>query len=223
MRLLLIEDKAELCEILQIMFEKNNFVLDIASSGEAGYKLALRNKYSVIILDIILPGQSGIDTLGQLRSSNIDTPVLMLTAKDSVNDKISAFDMGADDYLVKPFEFQELLVRIRALSRRTPDFQNRSISFGNTAIDRDSLEVSIDGEVIKTTVKEAKTLEHLFLNSGKYVSKGSILHIISGVNRDININNVEVYIHRIRKKFPPEISGFSIETKQSLGYRAIEA
>lgn len=171
----------------------------------------------------MLPEQSGIDTLEQLRKSNIDTPVLMLTAKDFVNDKINAFDQGADDYLVKPFEFQELLARVKALVRRSPVELDKIVSLGNTAIDRDCLEVSIDGKVIKTTIKESKTLEYLFSNKGKYVSKGTILNIISGVTRDININNVEVYIHHIRKKFTPEISGFQIETKQSLGYRVIEA
>ncbi len=221
MRLLLVEDKKELCEALKKLFYRNNIDLDFSLDGEEGAELALSGDYSVIILDIMLPSISGVEILKSLRSHSMPVPVIMLTARETVEDKVGALDCGADDYLVKPFEFEELLARVRALARRAPILLEERISVGNTSIDRKTLEVSMSGRPVKTSVRESKLLERLFLGGGNFVTKESILMILSGKNKDISSNNVEVYIHYLRKKFPPESSGFIIETKQSQGYRIV--
>ena len=159
--------------------------------------------------------------LTELRAQSKTTPILMLTAKETLEDKVNALNYGADDYLIKPFEFYELLARIRALMRRAPLMHNETIQFGHTVINRHSYEITVNGEFVKTSIKEAALLECLFINNGKYVSKETILHILSGKNKDISSNNVEVYVHYLRKKFPQRISGFTIETKQNVGYRII--
>ena len=219
MRLLIIEDNVELCNMLAKMFTLEQCMLDAAHDGLTGIELARMIDYSVIILDIMLPGLSGIEVLEKLRMLGKTVPVILLTAKDSIEDKISAFNSGADDYLTKPFEFRELLVRVRALERRSHILVDQTITLGKTSINRYSYEVTMSGKKVRTSIKESMVLEYLFLNIGKFASKEKILNIISGGSKYIDSNNVEVYIYRLRKRFPESESGFTIETKQNSGYR----
>jgi len=221
MRLLIIEDNVELCNMLENMFAKEQCALDISHDSLSGIDLAQMIDYSVIILDIMLPDVSGIDVLKRLRALGKATPIIMLTAKDTLDDKISAFNIGADDYLTKPFEFRELLARVRALERRSSELVDQTIMLGNTSIDRYCYEVKMNGKKVKTSKNESMVLECLFLNQGKFVSKAIILNIISGASKYIDSNNVEVYIHHLRKKFPESESGFTIETKKHFGYRVL--
>ena len=220
MRVLLVEDKTELCDQLKKLFKKNKIDLDIANDGENGLEFALIYDYAVIILDIMLPGISGIDVLTKFRKHSRTTPILMLTAKETVDDKVDALNNGADDYLVKPFDFAELLARVRALHRRFPILHDETVRVGNTVINRQRYEIRTNGKIVKTSIKEAVLLEYLFTNKGKFVAKETVLQILSGSNEgDISSNNIEVYVHHLRKKFPQDVSGFTIETKYGLGYR----
>jgi len=222
MRVLLVEDKIELCDQLKKLFKKNMIDLDTANDGENGLELALEYDYSVIILDIMLPNISGIDVLTQLRKRSKKTPILILTAKETLEDKVTALNCGADDYLVKPFEFEELLARVRALNRRSPVLHDETVCIGNTVINRQRYETRINDKTVKTSIKEAILLDYLFMNKGRFVAKETVLQILSGCNvGDISSNNVEVYVHHLRKKFPRDVSGFSIETKYGLGYRVL--
>ena len=222
MRLLIIDDKVELCDNLRRLFHENKCSLDIANDGETGVEMARKGAYSVIMLDIGMPGISGFKVLETLRLREITTPVLMLTAWDTLEDKVAAFNLGADDYLIKPFEFKELLVRVKALARRSVSLVDNMIIVGNVSINRRSFEVKMGGVPVKMSLREAKVLEVLFLRMGEYVSKEAILDILCGRYKNLESNNVEVYVHYIRKKFPKEHSGFAIETKQGVGYRLIE-
>jgi len=224
MRLLLVEDKEVLCITLKKLFEKENIELDICHDGIEGLELALIGDYSVIILDIMLPSLSGVEILKELRMKSVPTPVLMLTARDTVTDKVSALDCGADDYIVKPFEFLELNARIRALSRRSPIIkQEPDRVVGYTSINQRSFEVKMGETVVKTTKKEALLLDMLFQNVGEIILKEHLLMALCGQTKYITTNNVDVYIYNIRKKFPPELSGFIIETKHAQGYLIIES
>ena len=222
MRLLIIDDKAELCENLRRLFKQNSCALDIALNGDAGVEMAQRGDYSVILLDIMMPDISGYKVLSILRNRGITTPVLMLTAKDTLEDKVGAFKLGSDDYLTKPFEFQELLARVNALARRSVTFVDSIISAGAVGINRRTYEATLNGKLVKTTFNESKVLEILFMNKGKYVSKENILNILCGNYKNIESNNVEVYVHYLRRKFPCDLSGFTIETKRDVGYRLME-
>ncbi len=218
-RLLLVEDRKELCDLLAKLFKTHNIDIDISHDGAEGLELALSSDYSVIILDIMLPSMNGIEILRNLRQNAIKTPVIMLTARETVKDKVFALELGADDYVVKPFEFEELYARVRALTRRGPILFQEVITVGNTSINLKNYEVRMCGQLIKTSLKEAKIIEKLFSQTGNFISKDNILLILSGRNGDISSNIVEVYIHHLRKKFPPELSGFSIENKSNFGYR----
>lgn len=218
MRVLLVEDEKALAAALSKIISKNNIVVDVSHDGEEGYLLAQRDIYDVIILDIMLPYKSGLDILKDLRSENIKTPILLLTARDTVKDRVEGLDSGADDYLVKPFATEELLARIRALGRRSKDFiDSKTLEMGNTKLYMNSGELEIEGSKKKLTVKESQLLE-LFLRHPRMVlSKEQILDRIWGVEGNAMENNVEIYIHYLRKKLGDK-SNLIIETVRGIGY-----
>ena len=222
MRILLVEDREELCTILKESFLKNTIDMDVAYNGEDGLALILAQEYSVIVLDIMLPFMSGVALLGEIRKRGVLTPVLMLTALDAIDNKVEALELGADDYLVKDFEFKELLARVRALARRPQMVDLCTITVGNVTLNRNVYSAEMNGQSIALSGKEGIILEYLFQNKGKFVSKESILRTISQCDKAIEIGNVEVHIHFLRKKFPPQRAGFVIETKHRYGYRIFE-
>jgi DNA-binding response OmpR family regulator len=223
MKLLLVEDNEILCRSLAQLFSHHGIDCDIVNDGETGLIMACHGYYDVIILDIVMPKKSGNEVLFDMRKKSIDTPVLILTARDSIDDKEQSFGFGADDYLTKPFLHKELLLRIMALARRPRELRNGSyIQVGNTRIEILGAEVEMNGKPVDASAKEARLLEFLFKHKDRYVSKELILNAVWGIDSLVQTSNVEVYIHMLRKAFPSELSGFKIETKQGFGYKLRE-
>lgn len=222
MRVLLVEDEIGISQPLCKMLEKNNIPADAVYDGMSGYIQASKNIYDVIILDIMLPEMDGLTLLKKLRYNNVLTPVLLLTAKDTIDDKVKGFDMGADDYLTKPFSTSELIARVKALARRRPDIlENDTLTFGDLTLDTNSALLTIGDDVKTLPMKEARLLETLIQNSDKIVSKDFLLDTVWGLETEAAENTVEIYIHYLRKK----ISGSrhaKIVTQRGLGYKLKE-
>lgn len=217
MRVLLVEDEVSLAAALGKLFEKNNILCDVVHDGTEGKLLSENDVYDVIILDIMLPGVSGLEILKSIRDSGKNVPVLLLTAKDSTADKVKGLDMGADDYLVKPFVTEELLARVRALGRRPWEvFQNYSVSYADLSLNINNGELTVNGEPIRLTAKESQLLELFIRNPGITISKEKILDRIWGFESMAMENSVEIYVHYLRKKLKK--SRATIRTIRGLGY-----
>ncbi len=219
MRLLLVEDNTILSEVLSTALIANGYHVDVAGDGETGFSLADNATYDLLILDIMLPGISGIELLKKIRRSSITAPAIFLTARDSVTDRITGLDSGADDYLVKPFSVDELLARIRALLRR-PAYLKRSniLSVKDLKLDLDRCELIVRDETFKLSITEANLLALLIKNAGLFVSKERILNTVWGPFSEIEPNNVEIYIHHLRKNEFYKKMGMVIETRRGVGY-----
>ncbi len=219
MRLLLVEDERRLSEALSYILKKNNYLVDTAYDGPSGQDMAESNIYDVIILDRMLPGKEGLSILRDLRRQNICTPVLILTAKDEIKDRVEGLDSGADDYLVKPFSTDELLARIRALGRRKNE-QIQSTNLKTSLLELDPLncEVMMNGQTIKLTLKESQLLEFLIRNKGKVITRDQILSKVWGFDSDVDMNNIEIYIYYLRRKLNLKDTGVRIETIRGIGY-----
>ena len=219
MRILLVEDEIRLAEALEQILKKQGYIVDVAHDGAEGQDLAETGIYDVIILDRGLPGVEGVEILKHLRSERIATPVIFLTAKDTISNRVEGLDAGADDYLVKPFSKDELLARVRALSRRSENLQTSdTLCARSLSLDMRSCEVSVGDETIKLTATEAQLLELLMRNEGQVLTKEQILDKIWGFDKDVEISNVELYIFYLRKKIPFEKSGVTISTVRGIGY-----
>ncbi|GAE87705.1 response regulator transcription factor [Acetivibrio straminisolvens] len=224
MRILLVEDELRLSEALVHTLKKNNYIVDTAFDGISGQQMAETRMYNIIILDRMLPGKDGLDVLIDLRKQGITTPVLILTAKDSVKDRVEGLDSGADDYLTKPFSKSELLARIRALGRRQCEILiNEEINIGNMSFNCMKGEVKVNGQIIKLTSKESQILEILIKNKNIVVSKEQLLEKIWGFQTDIELNNIEVYLSYLRKKLAKANCGIVIQTIRARGYCLKEA
>ncbi|HHV28654.1 response regulator transcription factor [Acetivibrio mesophilus] len=219
MRILLVEDEVRLSEALVHTLKKNNYIVDVAFDGITGQQMAETEMYNVIILDRMLPGKNGLDVLIELRKQGITTPVLILTAKDSIKNRVEGLDSGADDYLTKPFSKSELLARIRALGRRQSEILvNEEINIGNMRFNYIKGEINANGRTIKLTSKESQILEILAKNKNIVVSKEQLLERIWGFQADIELNNIEVYLSYLRKKLAKSDCGIVIETIRARGY-----
>lgn len=215
MKLLLVEDEVKLASALAHLLKNKGYVVDIATDGEKGLELALIELYDLIILDRMLPGRDGMFILRELRSQGYNQPILFLTAKDAPEDRVAGLDAGADDYLVKPFSTEELLARIRALSRRAnKELLPETLSIAGLTLDPLKGEVTKGQEVIQLTVKEALLLEVLMRNPGRVVTKELIFDRVWGYSSKAEFDNVDLYIHYLRKKL--KIS--SIKTVRGVGY-----
>lgn len=224
MRILLVEDEINLSEALVYTLKKNNYIVDVAYDGITGQQMAEMKAYNVIILDRMLPGKEGLDVLKELRNQGITTPVLILTAKDSVKNRIEGLDSGADDYLIKPFAKDELLARIRALGRRHAEvIINEEINIGNISFNSLKGEIKINGQILKLTSKESQILDILIKNKSLVISKEQLMEKIWGFQSDIEINNIEVYLSYLRKKLAMVDCGIKIETIRARGYCLKEA
>ena len=224
MRLLLIEDEKRLSEALVTILEDNKYSIDVAYDGEVGQDMAETGIYDIIILDRMLPIKEGVKVLKAIRLNGINTPVLLLTAKDSIADRVEGLDAGADDYLVKPFATKELLARIRALSRRQPnEIQEENLKVGLLTLDVLRCEVTSPQEIIKLTFKEAQLLELFFRKKGQVITKEQILDKVWGLESVVEMNNMEIYIHYLRKKLDTKTCGIVIETIRNIGYCLKEA
>lgn len=219
MRLLLIEDELHLAEAISQILKKNNYTVDMVHDGEAGYDYGMSNIYDMILLDIMLPKMNGIEVLKALRKAGVTIPILMLTAKGEIGDRVTGLDSGADDYLPKPFATEELLARIRALFRRKGDIQTSiEMAIGDITLNPSTLILAKDSHTIKLTLKESELLEYLILRKGLIASKELIIDKLWGYDSEAEHNNVEVYISFLRKKLSFLKSNVSITTTRGVGY-----
>jgi DNA-binding response OmpR family regulator len=219
MRILIVEDEIPLAEAVSHILKKQNYSVDMVHDGEAGLDCGLSEIYDLIILDIMLPKMDGLTILKNLRSEKILTPVLLLTAKGEIEDRVIGLDSGADDYLPKPFATEELLARIRALSRRKGEVvATDELKFGDITLNHDTLLLTNKDKEIKLTLREADLLEFLILRNGLIASKELIIEKLWGFDSEAEHNNVEVYISFLRKKLAYLKSNTGIITTRGVGY-----
>src|SRR5687767_6423803 len=218
MRCLLIEDEKKVADFVSRGMRAERFAVDIAHDGDAGWDFASRFDYDIIILDLMLPGMSGTDLLTRLRKQNTRTPVLILTARDAMADKVKHFDAGADDYLTKPFAFAELIVRVRALLRRGPINQASVLRAGDLELDRLSQQVRRAGKRIDLTSKEYSLLEYLLSNAGRVLSRTMIIEHVWDQSFHGLTNIVDVYVRHLRSKVDDTHPKKLIRTVRGAGY-----
>ena len=201
MKLLLVEDELKLIEALSHLLKKNGYIVDAAADGETGAEMAASGVYDIIILDRMLPRIDGLTLLKEIRNLGIDTPILILTAKDAPEERVKGLNAGADDYLIKPFFTDELLARLKALTRRkSKELTGEVIRAAGLTLDPLRCEAVKDNKVFQLTLKESSLLELLMRNCGQVVPKERIMEKIWGYNSDTDIANVDLYIHYLRKK-----------------------
>lgn len=219
MKILLVEDDPKISSFIRIGLESNNYLVDIAYDSMIGEKLVLSRKYDVIILDVVIPGISGFELCKKIRKNNILTPVIMLTSLDSIEDKLTGFDCGADDYLAKPFSFQELNARLKALSRRYKEAViNPVLTILDLELDSISRKVKRNDKEINLTATEYKILELLLSNKGKVFDRIAIAEKIWGFSFNSGTNVIDVHINSLRKKIDKDFSSKLIHTKKGFGY-----
>lgn len=220
MRLLLVEDEKQLSEALQQILIRNKYSIDAVYNGDEGLDYALTGVYDVIILDIMLPKLNGLEILKMIRKRKISTPVILLTAKGSVEDKILGLDSGADDYLPKPFSPDELLARLRALTRRNGDFINENIlEFSDIRLNLSTYDMEVNDNSITLTQKEFEILKYFMQRPKLVVSKDDLITKLWGFDSNVEHNNIEVYISFLRKKLAYVESDVKITTIRRVGYR----
>jgi DNA-binding response OmpR family regulator len=213
----LVEDEKALAQAMAKIFEKNKILTDVVHDGLEGQMLAGENIYDVVVLDIMLPSVDGLEILKAIREKGKNTPVLILTAMDSTKDKVKGLNMGADDYMVKPFDTEELVARVRALARRPKEiFHDSLISFGDVSLNINTGEATVAGSPKSLTAKESQLLEMFLRNPGMIVSKDQIIDRIWGFDSLTAENSVEIYVHYLRKKLSK--SSTMIQTQRGLGY-----
>ncbi len=218
MKILIIEDDQKIINFLKKGLEEETYTVDYSLNGEEGIYLASVNKYALILLDIMIPLKDGIEVCKTLRASNIQTPIIMLTAKDSIEDKIKGLDIGANDYLAKPFSFSELLARIRVQLRAGNSFETK-LKVADLELDLISKNVKREGEPISLTAKEFSILEFLIKNKNKVLSETVIMDSMSNFD-DTNISNViNVYIYRLRNKIDKPYEKKLIKTIRGMGFK----
>lgn len=219
-KILLIEDEPKTVQSLKQGLEENNYDVSIAYDGHMGKQLALAHTYQLIVSDIIIPGINGLDLCRELRSTGIQTPILMLTALSTTDDKLNGFEAGADDYLPKPFDFKELLARVKALIKRSNQtiLDAQVLKFADLEMDLNSSLVSRAGLMIHLTSKEFQLLEYFLRNQEKVISKAEIAENIWEVEDENSSNLIEVYVNYLRKKVDKGFSSKLIHTQFGMGY-----
>lgn len=220
MHILLAEDDKKLGNLIKHMLEKAEIQVDWVLRGDIALDYALRVSYDVVILDWMMPGETGINVCGHLRKSGYQGAILMLTAKDATEDRVCGLDTGADDYLVKPFEFAELLARLRALSRRSSaKIQESIIRFGSLIINRSTHCVQADDNIVQLTSREFQLLDLLVQNKGQVVPRDIILDRIWGLNADVSSNNLDAYVRLLRRKINLSGDEVIIQNVRGLGFK----
>ncbi|HEU4796060.1 MAG TPA: response regulator transcription factor [Pyrinomonadaceae bacterium] len=218
MRILLVEDEPSAATMLAKGLREEAYAVDVAADGETAQAQAFVNDYDLIILDVVLPGKDGFKICRELRASGLTIPVLMLTARDAVEDRIEGLDSGADDYLPKPFDFDELLARVRALLRRRPALYPEVITVGDLSVDTRSRRVTRNGQNIDLTAKEYALLEYLARRAGEVVSRGDIAEHVWDESYDPFSKVIEVFIQRLRRKVDEGQALKLIRTRRGEGY-----
>jgi two-component system, OmpR family, response regulator len=219
MRLLLVEDERPLAAALGDALREEGWVVDLASDGREALRMAVQAPYDVVVLDIMLPGMNGYDVLKHMRSRKVWSPVLMLSAKDGEYDQTDAFELGADDYVTKPFSTPVLLARLQALARRGAPERPVSLTVGCLTLDPTTRRVTRDGREIQLTAREYALLHHLMRKAGQVQSKSEILENVWDSSYPGADNVVEVYIGYLRRKIDAPFATKSLETVRGMGYR----
>lgn len=218
MKVLIVEDEIRLADTLSQIMTENKYMADAVNDGKAGFDYAMSGMYDIIVLDVMLPEMNGFEVVKLLRKNKISTPVILLTAKDEVADKINGLDCGADDYLTKPFVPEELLARIRALTRRQGEVIMNEISFADLTLNLSTFMLQKDSKSIHLGLKEFEVMRLLITNPLVIVSKEDMISKIWGVESEAEDNNVEVYISFLRKKLLYLGSKVNIITQRKIGY-----
>jgi len=219
MRILIIEDNRRLNDSLRAILEEDGYAVDAAFDGLDGEEMALTPVYDVIILDIMLPGKDGVEVCRSLRNQRITAPILMLTARDALDARVQGLDSGADDYLVKPFEMDELRARIRALLRRDSSVKSGTLQVADLELDPATHAVRRAGQLMELTAKEFALLEYLMRNAGRLVSREKVEEHLWSYDRMVASNVVDVYIRRLRRKLDDPFDTKLLETIRGAGYR----
>ncbi len=220
MKILLIEDELKTLQYISKGLEENGYQVDTAADGKTGKHLALRNSYQLIITDIIMPGMDGRVLCAELRSANVDTPILMLTALGSTDEVVKGLDSGADDYLSKPFEFKELLARIRSLTKRQGKsiVEDSMLRAADLIMDVNRKTINRAGKQIDLTAKEFSLLEYFLRNPEKVIPRAELAKNVWNVDFDTGTNMVEVYVNYLRKKIDRDFDKKLIHTQFGMGY-----
>ena len=218
MRILVIEDDPTVGQYVKRGLEEHRWAVDLATDGEAGERRARSEAYDLIVLDMRLPGKSGLDVLRALRATGFERPVLVLTAQDAVDAKVATLRAGADDYVTKPFAFEELLARVEALARRPRSLASQTLSVGDLVIEQATREVRRAGELIELTPKEYTVLEYLARHQGRVMSRTLITEYAWGYQFDPGTNIVDVVINHLRKKIDAKHERKVITTVRGVGY-----
>ncbi len=218
MRILIVEDEKKVAGFIKKGLEEETYAVDVAYDGEEGFHLADMNEYDMIILDLMLPKMDGLEVLTRLRDNKVSTPILLLTAKDEVEDKVTGLNKGADDYLTKPFAFSELLARIRSLLRRGQAETQTELKVGDLSMDMVSHKVNRNGEEIELTGKEYSLLEYFMRNEGKVLTRTMIAEHVWDYNFDTFTNVIDVYINHLRKKIDKKYPTRLLHTLRGVGY-----
>ncbi|HEZ7986907.1 MAG TPA: response regulator transcription factor [Ruminococcus sp.] len=219
MKLLVVEDEIQLADALSEILRRNKYSVDTVYNGIDGLDNAVTGVYDCIILDIMLPGMNGLEVLGNIRKEKISTPVLLLTARCEIDDKINGLDCGADDYLTKPFVTEELLARIRALTRRKGEvIDDDRLDYGGLELIKSTLSIKCSENDVKLSLKEYQIMELLISNPRQILPKERIIEKIWGYESDVEYNNIEVYISFLRKKLVIISAPVQIKTARGIGY-----
>jgi len=218
LRILLVEDQSDAAQVLAKGLREQSYAVDVAATGEAAMELATMASYDAIVLDAMIPPPDGFEVCRRLRSDGIDVAILMLTARDSLADRVEGLDSGADDYLVKPFEFAELLARLRTVKRRSLAAQETHLQIGDLMLDPASREVSRGDVRISLTRTEYNLLERLMFRAGKVVSRRALIEAVWGFDREIEENTLDAFMHLLRSKIDPPGRAKLIQTVRGVGY-----
>lgn len=220
MRILLAEDEIRMASALVALFKQEKYDTDHCTDGESALAALETGVYDLAVLDVMMPGMSGFDVARKARSKGVETPILMLTAKSQVDDKVTGLDSGADDYLTKPFNTRELLARIRALLRRKEGIKDNCLIFGDLSLDTAAATLSCErsGQRVRLGEKELRILEYMFANRGQIITREQLALKIWGFDSDADYNNVEVYMSFTRRKLSFTGSKVEIKAVRGLGY-----
>ena len=218
MRILLVEDDKKVASFIRKGLEEEGYAVDVAADGEAGLFMGLDRLHDLIILDVMLPKKPGFQVLRELRQAKVATPVLMLTARDTVEDKVQGLDAGADDYLTKPFVFAELLARVRALLRRRAEARAPRLQVADLVLDPATRSVTRDGQPITLTNREFALLEYLMRNAGRVLTRTAITEHVWDYDFDSGTNVIDVYVNYLRKKIDAGHEPKLLHTVRGAGY-----
>lgn len=219
MNVLFVEDEAKIADFVRAGLKEQGFTVDYCDNGDDGYSQALDNQYDAIVLDIMVPRKDGLSILKQLRREGRNTPIILLTARNELDDRLQGLNLGADDYIAKPFFVEELVARIHAVIRRSVGERQNFLAVGALKLDRITREVTCNRKVIELTTREFNLLEYLMRSPGRVFTRTQILEHVWGYDFNPNTNVVDVCIQRIRKKIDPINKEESIESIRGVGYR----